>query len=115
MGRFAHFGDCHLGAWRDQKLKNMNLEAFLKALDGCAQEKVDFIIISGDLFDTTLPDLNLVNKAVEKIRVLKDQGISFYLTYGSHDFAPNATSIIDILNSSGLFKKLLRLKSRTKK
>jgi len=107
MGRFAHLGDCHLGAWRDQKLKEINLSAFIQALDDCVSEKVDFIIISGDLFDTTLPDLAIVQKAVEKIREVKDKGIPTYLTYGSHDFAPNSISIIDILNSTGLFKKVV--------
>ena len=107
MGRFAHLGDCHLGAWRDQKLKEINLSAFIQALDDCLSEKVDFIIISGDLFDTTLPDLAIVQKAVEKIREVKDKGIPTYLTYGSHDFAPNSISIIDILNSTGLFKKVV--------
>ncbi len=115
MGRFAHFGDCHLGAWRDQKLKEFNLTAFLKTLDGCVEEKVDFIIISGDLFDTTLPDLTLVKKAVEKIKEVKDKGIPIYLTYGSHDFAPNSTSIIDILNSSGLFKKIVEAEIENEK
>ena len=107
MARFAHFGDAHIGAWRDQKLKEMNLQAFIKALDECANANVDFIIISGDLFDTTLPDLTLVQKTVEKIKQVKDKGIPFYLTYGSHDFAANSVSIIDILNSTGLFSKVV--------
>lgn len=108
--RFAHLGDCHIGAWRDKKLKELNLQTFITALDSCVDQKVDFIIISGDLFDTTLPDLTLVKKAVEKIKEVKDQGIPFYITYGSHDFAPNAVSIIDILTSSGLFKKVVDAK-----
>jgi len=107
MGRFAHFADCHLGAWRDPKLKELNLNAFIKTLDCCVSEKVDFIIISGDLFDTTLPDLAIVQKAVEKIKEVKDKGIPTYLAYGSHDFAPNSISIIDILNATGLFKKVV--------
>ena len=107
MGRFAHFADCHLGAWRDPKLKELNLSSFIKALDGCVSEKVDFIIISGDLFDTTLPDLAIVQRTVEKIKEVKDKGIPIYLTYGSHDFAPNSISMIDILNSTGLFKKVV--------
>ena len=86
MGRFAHFADCHLGAWRDPKLKELNLSSFIKALDGCVSEKVDFIIISGDLFDTTLPDLAIVQRTVEKIKEVKDKGIPIYLTYGSHEF-----------------------------
>ncbi len=105
MSRFAHFGDCHLGAWRDAKLKELNLNAFAKAVDCCLAENVDFIIISGDLFDTTLPDLAIVQKAVEKLRDVRDKGIAIYLTYGSHDFAPNSISIIDVLNTAGLFRK----------
>jgi DNA repair protein SbcD/Mre11 len=100
-------GDCHIGAWRDQKLRELNLAAFITALDKCVREKVDFIIIAGDLFDTTLPDLSLAKKAVEKIKEVKDKGIPFYLAYGSHDFAPNSVSIIDILTSTGLFKKVV--------
>jgi exonuclease SbcD len=107
MGRFAHLGDCHIGAWRDQKLKEINFETFVKALDVCIEEKVDFIIISGDLFDTNLPDLNLVGRAVDKIKEVKDKGIQVYLIYGSHDFAPNSTSMVDILNKAGLFRKVV--------
>lgn len=105
--RFAHLADCHIGAWRDKTLKELNLQAFSSALDSCVEKKVDFILISGDLFDTTLPDLRIVKKAVDKIRDMKDQGIPFYTTYGSHDFAPNAVSIIDILTSSGLLTKVV--------
>jgi exonuclease SbcD len=107
MGRFAHFGDTHIGAWRDQKLKELNMQAFIKALDVCVEEKVDFVIIAGDLFDSTLPDLTLVHKAAEKIKEVKDKGINFYLTYGSHDFAANSFSIIDILNVTDLFTKVV--------
>ena len=107
MAKFAHFGDAHIGAWRDQKLKEMNMQAFIKALDDCVEANVDFIIIAGDLFDTTLPDLALVQKTVEKIKEAKDKGIEFYLTYGSHDFAANSISIIDILNTAGLFTKVV--------
>ncbi|MCW4031145.1 MAG: DNA repair exonuclease [Candidatus Bathyarchaeota archaeon] len=105
--RFAHLADCHIGAWRDKKLKELNLQAFITALDCCVDKKVDFIIISGDLFDTTLPDLSIVKKAVDKIKEVNNQGIPFYITYGSHDFAPNAVSIIDILTSSGLLTKIV--------
>jgi len=109
MGRFAHFGDTHIGAWRDQKLKEMNMQAFIKALDVCVEEKVDFVIIAGDLFDSTLPDLALVHKTAEKIKEVKDRGINFYLTYGSHDFAANSFSMIDILNVTDLFTKVVNV------
>jgi exonuclease SbcD len=113
--RFAHLADCHIGAWRNKTLKELNLKAFITALDSCVEQKVDFIIISGDLFDTTLPDLSIVKKAVDKIREVKDRGIAFYVTYGSHDFAPNAVSIIDILTSSGLLTKVVDAEIKDKK
>ena len=50
--RFAHIADCHIGAWRDKTLRELNIQAFEKALDTCIEQKVDFIILPGDLFDT---------------------------------------------------------------
>jgi len=43
--------DCHIGSWRDPKLKDISTEAFNKAVDKCIQEQVDFILIAGDIFN----------------------------------------------------------------
>ena len=74
--KFAHMSDCHIGAWRDEKLRELNLKAFEKAIDLCVEEKVDFILISGDLFDSNIPDLYQVKRAVEKLRLVKNRGIN---------------------------------------
>ena len=97
--------DCHIGAWRDEKLRNMNLRAFEKAIDVCIEEKVNFIIISGDLFDTNIPNLYYVKQAVEKLKFAKNKGIDIYMVYGSHDYSPNTISVIDVLESTELFEK----------
>jgi hypothetical protein len=106
MYKFAHMSDCHIGVWRDQRLRNLNLQAFQKAIDKCIEEKVDFIIISGDLFDTNIPDLYQVKSAVEKLRLAKENGINIYAIYGSHDYNPNTVSMVDVLESTGLFVKV---------
>ncbi len=106
MYKFAHIADCHLGAFRDLKLREFNLSAFKKAMNICIQEKVDFIIIAGDLFDSHLPDTRVLNEAVKKMREVRNKGIEIYVLYGSHDFSPTKTSIIDVLSSAGLFKKI---------
>lgn len=106
MHKFAHMSDCHIGAWRDEKLRDLNLKAFEKAVDLCIEEKVDFILISGDLFDTNIPDLYQVKRAVEKLRLAKEKGINVYLIYGSHDYNPNTISMIDVLESADLFEKV---------
>lgn len=108
MFKFAHIGDCHIGANREPALEKLELEAFNSALEICIREKVDFIIITGDLFHANLPDMHVVNEAVKKMKDVKDSGIPIYVIYGSHDYSPNGTSIIDILDSTGLIQKIVK-------
>jgi hypothetical protein len=108
MYKFAHISDCHLGAWRDKTLRELNLKAFLNAMDKCVEELVDFIIFSGDLFDANIPDMSVVDKAVKKMKEVKDKGIEIYAVFGSHDYSPNATSLADVLHSAGLFIKVVK-------
>ena len=108
MFKFAHLADIHIGANRDPVLEKLELAAFSKAMETCVQEKVDFVLIAGDLFHANLPDMHVANEAVKKMKEVKDAGIPIYVIYGSHDYSPNATSIIDILDSTGLIKKVVK-------
>jgi exonuclease SbcD len=108
MYTFAHFSDVHIGAFRHPILQNLVLQAFKQAIDICIKRAVDFVIFSGDLFDSNLPDMGIANEAVKKLRGARDSGIDIYLVYGSHDFSPTQTSIVDILESAGLFKKVTK-------
>lgn len=115
MHSFAHLSDIHIGAFRQPALQNLVLKAFDDALNICVERSVDFVIVSGDLFDSNIPDMGLVNSAVRKIREVKDKGIQFYIVYGSHDFSPTQTSIVDILESAGLFRKVTKGKEENGK
>lgn len=106
MYKFAHIADCHLGAQKYSELKELEIKAFNESLNKCMEEKVDFIVIAGDLFHSNLPDMSIVKQAVGKLKEVKDNGIPVYITYGSHDFSPNETSIIDVITESGLLKNL---------
>ncbi len=106
MYKFAHIADCHLGAQKYPELKELEIRAFKESLDICMAEKVDFIIIAGDLFHSNLPDMGVVKEAVGKLSEIREKGIPIYINYGSHDFSPNQTSIIDVITESGLLKKL---------
>jgi DNA repair exonuclease SbcCD nuclease subunit len=108
MFKFAHFADCHIGANRGPVLEKLELAAFSKAMDVCMQENVDFVLIAGDLFHANLPDMFVANEAVKKMKEVRDAGIPIYVIYGSHDYSPNGTSIIDILDSTGLIKKIVK-------
>ena len=87
--KFAHLADCHIGGWRDPKLRNIAAKAFDKAIDSCIEKNVDFILIAGDLFNTSLPSVDGLKTAVKKLKGLKDKNIPVYLIAGSHDFSPS--------------------------
>ena len=106
LGSFAHLSDIHIGAFRQPILQDLALKSFTRAMDICIERAVDFIIVSGDLFDSNIPDMALANAAVKKIREVTKKGIPFYVVYGSHDFSPTQTSIVDLIESAGLFKKV---------
>jgi exonuclease SbcD len=108
LHKFAHLADLHLGANREPELREWEITAFLKAMNICIEESVDFIIISGDLFHANIPDMDVVNKAVKKIKQVLEHNIPIYVIYGSHDYSPNETSIIDILHSAGLITKVVQ-------
>ncbi len=103
MTRFAHIADVHLGAFRDARLRELNLQAFEKAMAECGRRQVDFVIIAGDLFDINIPDLAVVERAVRAMRQLKTP---IYAVYGSHDYSPTQTSVIDVLNEAGVLQKV---------
>jgi exonuclease SbcD len=100
--KFAHLADCHLGAWREPKLKEVNARAFVKAVDICLDENVDFVLIAGDLFDTSLPSLDSLKLAVAKLKQLRDRDISVYIVPGSHDYSPSGKTFLDVLEDVGL-------------
>lgn len=105
MYKFAHITDCHLGSWRNPKLRDLNLQAFEKSISISIKEQVDFILITGDFFDVNIPQLAPVKRAVEILKQARDSGIEIYMIYGSHDFNTANVSMIDILHSAELFIK----------
>jgi hypothetical protein len=105
--RFAHLADLHVGAWRERSLAAAGLAAVRAAFERCIEEHVDFIVIAGDLFDATLPDMAHVRETAALLRRVQDAGIPVYAAYGSHDYSPSSTSVIDVLEASGLFVKLM--------
>ena len=101
--RFAHLSDVHLGSWSGHPdLKEMACAAFDRAIDVCIEENLDFILISGDLFDTSLPSFDVFNRAVSTLRRAQNAGIAIYAIPGSHDFSPTGRTYINILESAGL-------------
>ena len=106
--KFAHMADCHIGSWRDPKLKDISTIAFSKAIDKCIEENVDFILISGDLFNTSLPRIDNLKTVVGVFKQLKDKNIPVYIIPGSHDYSPSGKTMLDVLENAGLFINVVK-------
>ena len=55
--RFAHISDIHLGAFRDSVIRELERQALAETVKKCIELKVDFVLISGDLFHVSIPDI----------------------------------------------------------
>lgn len=106
--KFAHIADCHVGGWRDPKLKDLSTRAFVRAVDLCIEKNVDFIVIAGDLFNTSLPPIDSLKQVVLKLNELRENNIPVYIVPGSHDFSPSGKTMLDVLENAALFVNVAR-------
>ncbi|MDA4124451.1 MAG: DNA repair exonuclease [Thaumarchaeota archaeon] len=108
MNKFAHMADVHLGAHIEPVLQKLELQTFDLAMARCVELGVDFVLICGDLFHVAIPDLGVVNSALRSMMQVQRQGIPIYAIYGSHDYTPNGTSVIDVLSTAGVLTNVFK-------
>lgn len=106
--KFSHLADCHIGSWRDEKLNNLSTEAFVRAMDISLEKQVDFILIAGDIFNTSLPAIEKLKTVTKKLREVKEKGFPVYIIPGSHDFSPSGKTMLDVLEHAGLFVNVVK-------
>jgi DNA repair protein SbcD/Mre11 len=104
--KFAHLADCHLGGWRQEELQKLNFQSFQKIVDKCIEEQVDFILISGDLFDSAYPPIEVLKDSFAEFKKIHDAKIPVYLIAGSHDFSASGKTFLDVLEKAGFCKNV---------
>ena len=85
--RFAHLADTHLG-YRQYGLIEREedfYKAFHKTVDKIIESDVDFVIHSGDLFETNKPTTKALYEFQKGFLKLKEAGIPVYAIAGNHD------------------------------
>ncbi|MBP3792071.1 MAG: DNA repair exonuclease [Methanobrevibacter sp.] len=85
--KFAHLADTHLG-YRQYGLFEREkdfYEVFEKVIDKIIEEDVDFVIHSGDLFETARPSPMALLTFQKGLLKLKGAGIPMYAIAGNHD------------------------------
>lgn len=109
--KFAHLADIHLGGWKDPKLTQLGEQAFAKAIETCLEQKVDFIIIAGDLFNTAIPSIDIIKECTRILRKIHDANIPVYAIPGSHDFSSAGKTMLDVLEKAGLLTNVMKHKN----
>lgn len=85
--RFAHIADTHLG-YRQYGLFEREIDFYNHytcLIDKIIEEKPDFVIHSGDLFETSRPPTKALLTAQENFLKLKEEKIPVYAVAGNHD------------------------------
>ncbi|HLC73038.1 MAG TPA: exonuclease SbcCD subunit D [Candidatus Nanoarchaeia archaeon] len=107
--KFAHLSDVHIGGWREPKLRELNLLTFKRAIEICINEHVAFVLIAGDLFNTSLPPIDLIKDVTSELEKLRKSDIEVYIIPGSHDFSPSNKTMIDVLENAGLCINVMKV------
>lgn len=96
MIRFIHCADIHLGSpFTGLQQKNSTIafhaieatkKAFITLIETAIEYHVDFVLISGDLFDSSYQHIQEKLFLKEQFQRLAQAGIYTYLIHGNHDY-----------------------------
>jgi DNA repair protein SbcD/Mre11 len=100
MPRILHLADLHLG-WRPRDLhparaaaRRERRDALLaEAVRTAIDERVDLMVVAGDLFETFDPEGALVERALRELAPLAEAGIDLVTVPGNHDELTYAGSV----------------------
>jgi len=107
MVRFAHLADVHLGGWKQQPMQDLNLDSFRKAIEVCINSRLEFVLISGDLFDSAYPGIEILKETFSEFKKLKDAKIPCFIIAGSHDYSVSGKTFLDVLERAGFCKNVV--------
>ncbi len=113
--KFVHLADCHLGAWRQPELNKLNFLHFQKVIDTCIKEKVNFVLIAGDLFDSSYPSIDTLKEAFKEFRKLKESSIPVFIIAGSHDYSVSGKSFLEVLEKAGFCTNVSKYEEKNDK
>jgi len=113
MFRFIHTADLHLDsplqslALRDPDLAELiggaTRRAFERLIDTCLEERVDALLIAGDLYDGNLRSMKTAAFLSRELRRLEDAKIRVFMIRGNHDSESTVTRYLDLPKNVHLF------------
>ena len=102
--KFLHTSDLHIGKKLDGILRLDEQEQVLKEICEIAvNEKVDTVLIAGDVFDTFLPSAEAENLFFEFIDDLSQKGLCVVAVSGNHDDGSRLSASKTLSSRRGVF------------
>jgi DNA repair exonuclease SbcCD nuclease subunit len=113
MFRFLHAADIHLDSplkglehYPDAPVEQIRLaarRAFDNLVDTAIDEKTDFVLLAGDLYDGDWKDFNTGIYFISRMGRLRDAGIPVFMVSGNHDAASQITRSLKLPDNVTLF------------
>ncbi|RXG90044.1 metallophosphoesterase family protein [Bradyrhizobium zhanjiangense] len=111
--RFVHAADIHLDSpLRSLALRNPELaelignasrEVFVRIVDLCLDERVDALLLAGDLYDGDQTSMKTARFLAEQLRRLHDAGVRVFIIRGNHDALSKITKELVLPGSVTVF------------
>jgi len=112
MVKFGHIADVHLGGWKQEPMDELNFKSFKRALDICIENRVDFVLFAGDLFDSAYPPIETLKETFAEFKRLKEARIPCFIIAGSHDYSVSGKTFLDVLEKAGFCKNVFNPEKR---
>lgn len=110
---FIHTADLHLGSRLNavgaesdkiqKRLQNATYSAFENIVDACIEEDVDFLVISGDVYDEDSRSVKANQFLADQMEILQEEDIEAYIIHGNHDPTGNGEEFIELPDNAHVF------------
>lgn len=110
---FIHTADLHLGSRLNtvgaesgkmqKKLQQSTYSAFENIVEACIEEDVDFLVISGDIYDEDSRSVKANQFLAEQMKKLHEEGIEAYIIHGNHDPVNSGEEFIEMPDNVHVF------------
>ncbi|NMH69577.1 DNA repair exonuclease [Bacillus sp. RO3] len=123
--RFIHVADLHLDSPfiglkhlpQDvfERIYNSTFASFEKVVDEAVRRQIDFMVISGDLFDEEDRSIRAQAKLLKQFNRLHSHNIPVYVVHGNHDHLGGYRLELDMPDNIHIFKEETEVKQLTTK
>ncbi len=115
MVKFLHLADIHLASpfkglrtindHIAHSLREATFAAFSKAIDLCIKERLDFLLIAGDIYDDADRSLSAQLRFRDELARLSEASIPSYIVFGNHDPLSGWAAMLDWPPLVHIFRK----------